>query len=143
MVNTFLPVADLRESAKILDRQRLGKQRVEVIQLLKANMGMTKGWRNHPAAVMWRGYEVALADYGMFICTEWTNRGYKDNCLIQIVDLRTQFLVAGVTEALPPWFGVNAVHESHQSNLLRKDPVFYGQYNWDVTDNLPYVWPVT
>lgn len=34
MVNTFLVVSDFRESAKYLDRQRLGKQRVEAYQIL-------------------------------------------------------------------------------------------------------------
>lgn len=141
MVNTFLPYEDFKESAKALDYRRLGKQRVEVIQLLKANMGMTKGWRNHPAAVMWRGYEPALALYGIYVCTEWTSRGYKDNCLIQIVDLRTESIRNGSSQDMPPWLGVEAVHKSHQSNLLRKDSIFYGQYNWDVDDSLPYIWP--
>lgn len=35
MVNTFLTDADFRKSAKNLDRQRLGKQRVEALQILQ------------------------------------------------------------------------------------------------------------
>jgi mRNA-degrading endonuclease YafQ of YafQ-DinJ toxin-antitoxin module len=141
MVNTFLPTADFKESAKMLDRQRLGKQRVEVIQLLKANLGMTKGWRNHPAAVMWRGYELALANYGIAICGEWMKRGYRDTCALQIVTLHSAGMVAGSTTEFPPWLGDEDFHRSHQSNLLRKAPEFYSQYNWDVSDDLPYVWP--
>jgi hypothetical protein len=34
------------------------------------------------------------------------------------------------------------LHDSHRSNLLRKDPQWYGQFGWTVPDDLPYVWPV-
>ena len=33
-MQTFLPYADFAQSAKVLDMKRLGKQRVEVLQLL-------------------------------------------------------------------------------------------------------------
>ena len=42
----------------------------------------------------------------------------------------------------PPWFGNEKIHASHRSNLLRKDPEFYGKYGWTEPDNLEYVWPV-
>jgi hypothetical protein len=64
-VQTFLPLPDFAESAAVLDRQRLGKQRVEVLQLLGALTGQRPGWVNHPAARMWRGHERALARYGL------------------------------------------------------------------------------
>ena len=48
MVNTFLPWPDEQKTAKSLDNKRLGKQRVEGLQILRANLGLTKGWRNHP-----------------------------------------------------------------------------------------------
>jgi hypothetical protein len=35
-VQTFLPYADFAESARVLDRARLGKQRVEALQVLRA-----------------------------------------------------------------------------------------------------------
>ena len=60
MVNTFLPYPDFVKSAKILDYKRLGKQRVEAWQILRALRGETKGWRNHPATNLWRGHEKAL-----------------------------------------------------------------------------------
>ena len=44
--------------------------------------------------------------------------------------------------ALPPWLGDPALHRSHQSALLRKDPDFYGPRFPEVPDDLPYVWPV-
>lgn len=35
-MQTFLPYEDFEQTASVLDRQRLGKQRVETLQLLKA-----------------------------------------------------------------------------------------------------------
>ena len=43
---------------------------------------------------------------------------------------------------MPPWLGNEALHASHRSNLLRKDPGFYGRYGWTEPADLPYVWPV-
>jgi hypothetical protein len=42
---------------------------------------------------------------------------------------------------IPLWLGNQDFHNSHRSNLSRKDPVYYAQFNWDVPDNLPYIWP--
>ena len=44
--------------------------------------------------------------------------------------------------ALPPWLGDEAVHRSHRSALLRKDPEWYGRVFDDVPIDLDYVWPV-
>jgi hypothetical protein len=45
-MQTFLPYPDFRKSAEVLDRQRLGKQRVEGLQLINSLAGITngKGW---------------------------------------------------------------------------------------------------
>jgi len=144
MVNTFLPVPDYAESAQILDYRRLGKQRVEALQIVKANLGLTKGWINHPAAVMWRGHEASLISYGAAMCAEWIARGYRDSCLPQFLHYMDILLVGGhlsIVSGPPPWLENTRFHESHQSNLLRKDPIYYGQYGWSVDDTLPYHWP--
>ena len=39
--------------------------------------------------------------------------------------------------------GDPAFHASHRSNLLRKDPTYYGAFGWAEDATLPYVWPVT
>jgi hypothetical protein len=39
------------------------------------------GWENHPAVKMWKGYELALMEYGLEICKEWIKRGFKDNMI--------------------------------------------------------------
>lgn len=142
-MQTFLPYADFAESARCLDRLRLGKQRVETYQLLKALLVPGSGWANHPAARMWRGYEAWLAEYGLVICREWRSRKYKDTCLMKIHSICDEFDLVpfGDGSGGPPWLGDSAFHSAHRSNLLRKDPVWYGQYGWTEPPDLEYVWP--
>lgn len=142
-MQTFLPYGDFAKSAKVLDRQRLGKQRIECKQILHALIGTSKGWVNHPATVMWRGYEHKLCRYGIEVCREWILRGYKDRqhdyfCYWYDNLIRT----AGSRSCLyPPWLWDEDLHASHRSNLLRKDPEHYGQFGWTEPNDLPYVWP--
>ena len=56
-MQTFLPYDDFVLSLDCLDYRRLGKQRVEAMQLLNAMKREKGGWINHPATKMWRGYE--------------------------------------------------------------------------------------
>lgn len=140
-MQTFLPYSDFGESARCLDRQRLGKQRVECYQILVALTTNSDGWSNHPAVCMWRNYERALYRYSTAVCHEWMNRGYRDSCQGKIWRL---CLDAGVFEqdlTYPPWLGDEAFHRSHQSNLKRKDPKHYGPLFPEVPDDLPYIWP--
>jgi len=138
-VQTFLPYADFAESARVLDRQRLGKQRVENLQIMKA-LVTGVGWVNHPATKMWRGSECALMEYQYAICDEWVSRGYKDTCAIKAQELHDSVCSGDYTN--PPWLGSEAFHASHRSNLLRKDPAWYSRFGWTEPDNLEYVWPV-
>ncbi|MGN6130415.1 MAG: MSMEG_6728 family protein [Nocardioidaceae bacterium] len=150
-MQTFLPYPDFEASARALDPKRLGKQRVECIQVLRGLVRPGYGWRHHPAVTMWKGHEEALARYAYTCCEVWTERGFADTCAATIAaDLRE----AGVTRvrtqaeladagALPSWLGDEAFHRSHRSSLLRKDPDFYGAVFTDVPDDLDYVWPVT
>lgn len=143
-MQTFLPFPDFHMSAQCLDRARLGKQRVEVKQLL-LSLGVTVGanepigssWANHPASKMWRGYEWALAQYGASICAEWIRRGYRDSLQVEFAKVYTTIKNTG----LPPWIGWDAFHISHASNLVRKDPEYYGPIFPGVPNNLPYIWP--
>jgi hypothetical protein len=133
-MQTFLPYYDFKFSAQCLDNKRLGKQRVEAWQILQALRGLTKGWVNHPATVMWRGHEQALIHYGMVISAEWEERGFEDNMFA-----RFQAEFDGEFDYAEPWWlGLEEFHISHQSNLLRKDPIHYKQFN--VPNDLPYLW---
>ncbi|MFC9250524.1 MSMEG_6728 family protein [Amycolatopsis thailandensis] len=79
-MQTFLPCLGFRASASVLDQRRLGKQRVETIQVLRALTVPDYGWRHHPAAAMWAGYEEALVRYGFDICEAWCETGRQDTC---------------------------------------------------------------
>lgn len=135
-MQTFLPYPGFTETALVLDRQRLGKQRVEAWQLLEVLTKGKRGWHNHPAAKMWAGYEFQLCNYGLAICTEWRMRGYRDQMHERFNDAIRDLPYS----ALPPWIGDDAFHAAHRSNLLRKDPVWYAQFGWTETPDLPYVW---
>jgi hypothetical protein len=149
-VQTFLPYPAFDETAHVLDAKRLGKQRVETIQVVRALTVPGYGWRHHPAAAMWAGYEEALVRYGLDICAAWCELGHADTCAATMTDdltratglkvPRTQRGLKAVGE-LPPWLGDPAFHRSHQSALLRKDSAHYRPFFPDVPDNLPYVWP--
>ncbi|GAB1819135.1 MSMEG_6728 family protein [Herbidospora sp. RD11066] len=149
-MQTFLPYADFTATARVLDDRRLGKQRVEAIQVLRATSIDDYGWRHHPAAKMWRGYEEALVRYGLEICAQWCSTGRADTCaatlredlgrLKSITKIRTQAALAKAGR-LPPWLGDPAFHLSHRSALLRKEPEFYRPLFGDEPDDLPYVWP--
>lgn len=142
-MQTFLPLPDYKMSADALDSKRLGKQRVEVLQILNALHEISYGWQNHPAVRMWRNYEPQLCEYGLTICEVWIARGYKDSCASKI-EKHLDWCTAGLYELeKPPWFGDEAFHLSHQSNLIRKDPLYYGPLFPGVPNDLPYVWPVS
>jgi len=142
-MQTFLPYSNFHKSASCLDVKRLGKQRVECLQLLNAlaqgpavwydyhtkkHVYQSKAWSpphadydvrstpwyNHPAARMWRGYEYALSLYGCTVCDAWVNLGFKDTCFNKICILREAFVKQKF--ALPLWLGNEDFHRSHRSN---------------------------
>ena len=149
-MQTFVPYSDFEASARALDAKRLGKQRVEVIQIVRALTVPTYAWKSHPAVLMWKGYEEALGRYGLTMCEVWVELGFGDTCAATITadlasfgisQLRTQAELAAA-DALPSWLFDPAVQQSHQSALVRKDPAFYRQQFPDVPADLEYVWPV-
>lgn len=152
-MQTFLPYigpaetthAYYEECAGLLDRKRLGKQRVENLQIMSALLVGGTGWDNHPAVKMWRGHEWSLLMYQDAICKEWIHQfGFKDTCLDKTILLyfRNADLDATADHSDPPWLHNKAIHLSHQSNLIRKDPEYYRKKFKGVPDDLPYIWPV-
>ncbi|KAB1912058.1 MSMEG_6728 family protein [Micromonospora sp. AMSO31t] len=151
-MQTFLPYPDFLASARTLDQKRLGKQRVETIQVLRGLTRPDYGWRNHPAVKMWAGYEEALTRYGLDMCAVWCEPGRADTCAATMATdlasacgialIRTQAELADAGE-LPPWLGRDDLHLSHRSSLLRKDPAHYGPQFGDVPPDLEYVWPAS
>lgn len=148
-MQTFLPYKSFAKSAKCLDNKRLGKQRVEAMQILKILLGANPNakWRNHPAVLQWKGYEGSLFAYLCAIANEWEDRGFN-NLLIRkyIKNLNTPkskyFIVLGNTYIKPIWLGKRKFHDSHKSMLLQKDHDWYSQFGWNVPLDLQYYWPV-
>ena len=140
-MQTFVPATAYARCAEVLDRQRLGKQRVECLQIMNVITGASrsKGWQNHPACNMWRHNPLALLSYTWAICDEWTKRGYRDTCLAKTA------IALGVDAVPlnlhPDWWGDPRIHASHRSNLLRKQPEHYRQYWPTEADDLEYHWP--
>ena len=136
MVNTFLISADFDECAKALDNRRLGKQRVEAYQILKAIRGETKGWNNHPATNMWRPYSGALILYMNSMINEFERRGFNNN----MVKLKANIILR------PKWLNWKSLHLSHKCSLLRKDYDHYSKIfilteEEKIYMNYGYVWP--
>jgi hypothetical protein len=149
-MQTFLPVADFEESARLLDSPRLGKQRVETLQVLRALELPDYGWTSHPVVRMWRGRTPALVAYGLATVRVWRERGFADTTHTLIAEFAPD--VVGVPQEelaragmLPSWIGDEAVHLSHRSNLLAKEPDFYRPLFQPLfgaePEDLPYVWP--
>jgi hypothetical protein len=140
-----------------LDKQRLGKQRLETWQILRLLRGETKNnWTNHPAVKMWRGFEPSLVMYGFYVCHEWRIvRGYEDEMWGRFAtyareygmldtyanDSKTALYANGREPVTPPWLSDLWVLRSHRSNLMRKDPKFYSVYR-GTPENMPYLWPL-
>lgn len=138
-MQTFMTTAVYENTAAQLDDKRLGKQRVEAYQILKALRGEyadTGAWENHPATRMWAGNIYQLACYGLAMCHEWRARGHDDS----LADKFAAIVFENKTTTKPWWVNNELLHMTHQSNLIRKFPEYYGGFQ--VADNVPYVWPL-
>jgi hypothetical protein len=163
-MQTFLPYAEFWRSVGILDQKRLGKQRVECLQLLGAIESPDKGWGSHPCTKMWRPYGGALLLYGLLCCRDWTLRGHRDTCRDKMLkrfddkygnpdrvewafhriadDDNCQseaMLSAGII--IPWWLGNPSLHNSHKAMLWRKDPDFYRMWEYLREKPEDYWWP--
>ena len=136
-MQTFLPFPGFPMSAYVLDRQHLNNQPVECKQILNALLDRSRGWRHHPATLMWKGYEHQLCHYAIAVCNEQRRRGCKDN-------LREWFqierLQLPITE-LPWWLGWEDFHSRHRAALLYKHPAYYNQHGWKEEPRIDYLWP--
>lgn len=132
-MQTFLPVPNLAISAMLLDQRRLNQQINECRQILSA-IANGGGWRRHPAVRMWREAPMALRLYHDCCVREWVRRGYVNN--------RQEFLPPLADITMPSWLGRGDFHASHRSQLLAKDPEWYGRYGWTEEPGRDYVWPV-
>lgn len=143
-MQTFVPYPSIKMIAESLDNKRLGKQRSEskiILQTLDKKKWSPQakiGWANHPAVLMWEGFEDYLRLYSIGICQEWRRRGFEDTTL-------AFFLESGSFEGSPlrpSWWGDERVHESHRSKLIAKLPEHYEDRFSETPRNLDYYWPI-
>ena len=146
-MQTFLPLPSFLESGRALDPARRRNQRNECKVILKTLLGRyprTKkgrpgGWPHHPAVKMWKGYESALCHYALAVCEACVEDGWTAGDLTPFFREELDELGEGPA---PPWLGFEPFHQSHRSNLIRKDPDYY-LVKWPFTPrDLPYVWPL-
>jgi len=135
-VQTFLPSISFVESVQCLDNKRLGKQRVEAMQILQALEPDSKShWRNHPTVKMWKDHEESLKIYHDLCIAEWIRRGFNNTMKYKNPDY-----LKGI-EQFPKWI-TEEFCAAHRSNLLRKDYKYYSKFGWSEPNDLPYIWPV-
>lgn len=149
-MQTFMPYSDFAETARILDYRRLGKQRLEALDIYRINTGrpvgasekqmayLAKRYGNHPIVKLWKGYELALLLYGITICREWASRGYVDNMEGLFEEELERFV--GQKIIYPDWTSNFKLNISHKSNLVRKFPEHYRKFFPNVRDDLSYEW---
>jgi hypothetical protein len=149
-MQTFLPYEDFAASAAVLDNKRLGKQRVETLQVMKSltvGGGLHGGWSKHPASRMWAGHLSYLMEYQEACVAEWTSRRsvntgeyFKDTCLEKTADFYTSVAELEAPDDRPWFLGHAAFHLAHRSNLIRKDREFYLPMFGNLPDDLEYIW---
>ena len=135
-MQVFLPHPDFRQSLECLDNVRLRNQILRECKTL-----ISGGWSNHPAAKMWLGYEHALCEYAIVGLEVIRLRGYP-RIKLAWMPFWTKKQKTFKDTGMPPFVGNEEFHASHRSNLLRKDPEWYGKFGWTEPDDLEYIWPI-
>jgi hypothetical protein len=154
MMQTFLPYPSFQQTAECLDMHRLNNQINEALIILRTLTGWysergKKGWPNHPAVKMWKGYEVALAEYAMYCLTEYCNRQRRlldlnrANDILNISNGLPDEYWDNIHDKQPSWLGLSEFHASHRAALLSKNPEWYGQFGWTEQPEIDYIWPVS
>lgn len=132
-MQTFLPYPDFRKSLECLDPRRLGNQVYRECKTL-----INGGWPHHPVAKMWRDYRWALAHYAVTGLNVLTSRGLYYPHHYEFFE---RIMQDETNHDIPWWLGWEPLHLSHRSNLIRKDPEWYGPMFPGVEPSLPYVYP--
>ena len=130
---TFIVTGNFIENASLLDPQRLAKQRVEAIQILRIIENGGK-WQNHPIVNSWRPFINALKYYANCIILEFIRRGGNNN--LPLFEISSTILV-------PWWFTWYRLHQSHRAMLMRKNPFYYqGKFLVETEYcKYGYIWP--
>lgn len=170
-MQTFLPYPDFIKSASVLDKRRLGKQRVETLQIMQAIFGQrlvtTYARETENEEVIISTLEPSNWFFERMPNRGWRNHpavrmwvGYERGLWLYQQAVCTEWIRRGYKDTCfektefiflrfgdpaglitPPWMGDPGFHTSHQSNLIRKDRTFYEPYFPGVPGDIPYIWP--
>jgi len=133
-MQTFLPSSSFTESAKMLDSKRLNKQILECYQILNVLSGKspTGGWRNHPAVLMWKGYERGLWKYVQAMVAEARNRGIKTENNEANLNRLKELCWDDWGNTAPSFWNdttkLMRVVTTHKASLFNKDPFYYMKF---------------
>lgn len=133
----FMPYADPFKTAKCLDNRRLGKQRIEALQIIQVNIkkqvwAIPRSIKNHPVTKMWKGYESYLFFYVECMMLEWElERDFNNDACGKVFDnlaLSLDFRKAyRMDHGLPKKINVDFI-KSHRALLYKKDPDYYSEF---------------
>ena len=154
MVNVFITSTNLEECARNLDYRRLGKQRLECIEIIEGD-----SWKNHPCYLMWKNNKEALKIYFNHILREWISRGFQNSLAFYSIDeSKAQFYDITYDEntylttisnpkinensiLFPKWFCWKPLILSQRASLLRKDEVYYSsKFEKTIFFQTGYLW---
>lgn len=131
-MQTWLPYDDLLTSAHALDLTNLAQQRIHCLQLLSSLRAKQGPYHNHPCSVMWKGYDIALENYGFCILEAYKNHGLKSAFEFKYNEFAT----------LPPWFGDQRLHSAHRATLLSRNNLWYPRFKWKEEARYTEYWPM-
>jgi len=143
-MQVFLPEQRYKSCAQVLDGKRLVKQLLEGRQILSALAEETKGWRNHPATLMFAGAEVELFVYLHHIRLEMSHREYKWQNNWDVITDTYKRNFHGKEMRSPDYLkpGHPENHRlmtTHRGRLYEKAPELYPQYEYESHIYMDYV----
>jgi hypothetical protein len=89
-------------------------------------------WTKHPSCKMWAGHVEWLKFYFMCALGEYCSRGFENNIYALEYDIKEK--------PRPYWLGLEEVHQSHRSYLVRSNPEHYSKI-WPNEKETLLFWP--
>ena len=135
-MQTFLPHTNILYAARALDSKRLNKQILECYQILNVLSGRSKGngWKNHPAVLMWKGYERGLWQYVQAMVREAKLRGIRTENNEANLNRLKDMCWDEWGENKPSFWNDNTklmrLTTTHKANLFDKDPMYYSSFGY-------------
>ena len=144
----WVPYPNFRLSVHVLDSQRLGVQIGQCLHILRMLAGHREGGKDryHATTMAWSQHPEALCMYTEFAIDEVNLRGHKFEHPsprspegLKVYGLPKEW--KSDNPIIPEWIGIERIHASHRSRLLKKDFGWYSQFAWTETPMVNVQWP--